>query len=188
MTTTTATAVGDDAEPSLAAILLSGGGGSGGESAAAPPKALEALPAVGSRVQCEGLTGAAGLNGCLGRVEGHEGARARVRMDGGRVVRVKPRNLIVVFEVLGRLLELFVFAGLDSPGSGPLPAPAAALAAPAAAAASPHRRKVRLWGGLALFGRVELYEDEVVDVLGLVGAVRYCPQVIQRNLNPRFFS
>jgi len=57
---------------------------------------------VGARVRCEGLTGAAELNGCLGRVVSHEGARAKVRMDapggggGGRVVSVKPQNLVVV--------------------------------------------------------------------------------------------
>ena len=63
-------------------------------------------PAVGARVRCEGLVDAAELNGCLGRVVGHDGARARVLMDGGRDVRVKPRNLVVVFELLDRLLEL----------------------------------------------------------------------------------
>ena len=63
-------------------------------------------PAVGARVRCEGLVGAAELNGCLGRVVGHDGARVRVEMDGGRDVRVKPRNLVVVFELLDRLLEL----------------------------------------------------------------------------------
>jgi len=63
------------------------------------------LPAVGARVRCEGLTGAAELNGCLGRVVSHEMARAKVRIDGGgagaRVVGVKPQNLVVVV-VAGR--------------------------------------------------------------------------------------
>ena len=80
-------------EPSLAALSLSGGGGG------AVPETLEVtLPVVGARVRCEGLTGAAELNGCLGRVVSNEGARARVRMDGpgGRVVGVKPQNLVVV--------------------------------------------------------------------------------------------
>ena len=70
-----------------------------------PPEAL-ALPAVGARVRCEGLTRAAELNGCLGRVVSHEGERARVLLDGGRSVGVKPGNLIVVFELLDRLLEV----------------------------------------------------------------------------------
>jgi len=60
---------------------------------------------VGVRVRCEGLTGAADLNGCLGRVVSHEGARAKVRIDGGgagaRVVGVKPHNLVVVAVVAG---------------------------------------------------------------------------------------
>ena len=62
------------------------------------------LPAVGARVRCEGLTGAAELNGCLGRVLSHEGARAKVRMDGpgGRVVGVKPQNLVVVADAAKR--------------------------------------------------------------------------------------
>ena len=53
---------------------------------------------MGARVRCEGLTGAAELNGCLGRVVSHDGARAKVRMDaaGARVVGVKPQNLVVV--------------------------------------------------------------------------------------------
>jgi len=55
-------------------------------------------------VRCEGLTGAAESNGCLGRVSGHEGPRARVLMDGGRSVGVNPRNLVVVFELLARLM------------------------------------------------------------------------------------
>ena len=55
------------------------------------------LPAVGARVRCVGLTGAAELNGCVGRVVSHEGSRAKVRVDGagGRVVGVKPQNLVV---------------------------------------------------------------------------------------------
>ena len=58
------------------------------------------LPAVGARVRCEGLTGAAELNGCLGRVVSHQGARAHVRMDGpgGRVVGLRPANLVVLPE------------------------------------------------------------------------------------------
>ena len=70
----------------------------------APAPGAPELPAVGARVRCEGLTGAAELNGCLGHVESHEGAPARVkvRMDGpgnrvvGRVVGVKPQNLVIV--------------------------------------------------------------------------------------------
>ena len=56
-------------------------------------------------MRCEGLTGAAELNGSLGRVVSHEGARARVRMDGpgGRVVGVKPQNLVVVVGLLDLL-------------------------------------------------------------------------------------
>jgi hypothetical protein len=62
------------------------------------PGATE-LPAVGARVRCQGLTGAAELNGCLGRVVSHDGARAKVRISdgaGGRVLSVKPQNLVVV--------------------------------------------------------------------------------------------
>ena len=54
------------------------------------------LPAVGSRVRCEGLKGAAELNGCVGRVLNHAGDRARVKIDGGRVLGVKAANLVVV--------------------------------------------------------------------------------------------
>jgi hypothetical protein len=45
-----------------------------------------------------GLAGAAELNSCLGRVVSYEGARATVLMDGpgGRVVSVRPQNLVVV--------------------------------------------------------------------------------------------
>ena len=73
----------------------------------ATPGVLE-LPAVGARVRCEGLIGAgAELNGCLGRVVGHEeGERARVLMDGGRGVGMEPRNLVVVFELLDRMLAV----------------------------------------------------------------------------------
>jgi len=58
-------------------------------------------------VRCKGLTGAVALNSCLGRVVGHEGARTRVLMDGpgGRVVGVKPQNLVVVVGLLD-LLDL----------------------------------------------------------------------------------
>jgi len=69
---------------SLSSQICSGGGvgGGGGGSDASGPSELP-LPAVGARVRCEGLTDAAAvLNGCLGRVESHEGARARVVMDG----------------------------------------------------------------------------------------------------------
>jgi len=68
------------------------GGGEGGD-------AGEAVGvAVGSRVRCEGLAGAAELNGCLGRVVGHAGERVSVRLNGpnGRVVGVKPGNLVIV--------------------------------------------------------------------------------------------
>ena len=60
------------------------------------------LPAVGARVRCEGLTGAAELNGCLGRVVSHEGARGKALNDGpdGRVVGVKSKNLAVVVGLL----------------------------------------------------------------------------------------
>jgi hypothetical protein len=60
-------------------------------------------------VRCEGLAGTAELNGCLGRVVSHEGARARVCMDGaggGRVVGVKPGNLVVT---VGRGSHSFPF-------------------------------------------------------------------------------
>jgi len=101
---------GPEPAPSLAGLSLSsqisgGGGGGGGRApswcrggdASGPPEELP-LPAVGARVRCKGLTGAAELNGCLGRVESHDGARARVVMDGpgGRVVGVEPQNLAVV--------------------------------------------------------------------------------------------
>ena len=80
---------GPEPLPSLAGLSLSsqisGGGGGGGNAPGAPELPL---PAVGARVRCQGLTGAAELNGCHGRVLSHEGARAKVRMDGpgGRVV------------------------------------------------------------------------------------------------------
>jgi hypothetical protein len=85
---------GPEPAPSLASLSLSSqisdgvGGGGGGD---APGASELPLPAVGARVRCEGLTGAAELNGCLGRVVSHEGARAKVLMDGpgGRVVGVK---------------------------------------------------------------------------------------------------
>jgi hypothetical protein len=89
-------------KPSLAALSLTGDCG-GGEATGASE-----LPAVGARVRCEGLTGAAELNGRLGRVVSHEGERARVRMDGrgghrGRAVGVKPQNLVVVVGLLDLL-------------------------------------------------------------------------------------
>ena len=107
---------GPEPAPSLAGLSLSsrisaaGGGGGGrapswcggalswcrGSDASGPPELP--LPAVGARVRCKGLTDAAELNGCLGRVESHDGARAMVVMDGpgGRVVGVEPQNLVVV--------------------------------------------------------------------------------------------
>ena len=98
---------GGGPEPALALAALSLAHGvvdGGGNPPAAPPKTL---PAVGARVRCEGLAdaAAAGLNGCLGRVESHEGARAKVRMDGagGRVVGVKPENLVVTVGLLDLL-------------------------------------------------------------------------------------
>jgi len=98
--------------PSLAGLSLTsqisgegsgdGGGGGGGVGGDAPGAPELPLPAVGARVRCQGLIGAAELNGCIGRVVSHEGARARVLMDGpgGRVVGVKPQNLIVVVGLL----------------------------------------------------------------------------------------
>ena len=76
------------------------GGGGDAPGAPEPP-----LPAVGARVRCKGQTGAAELNGCLGRVVSHEGARAKVLMDGpgGRVVGVRSQNLIVVVGLLDLL-------------------------------------------------------------------------------------
>jgi len=107
-------APGGSPEPSLllAALSLSGGGGGGDGKA---PGAPLALPAVGARVRCEGLTGAAELNGCLGRVVSHEGARAKVRMDGpgSRVVGVKPQNLVVVAGLLDLLEKLPDFFAVE---------------------------------------------------------------------------
>jgi len=67
----------------------------------APTKDANKLPAVGSRVRCEGLTGPPELNGCLGVVLGHdrEGGRATVGLEGPdpRVVvtvGVQPQNLV----------------------------------------------------------------------------------------------
>jgi len=83
------------------------------------------LPAVGARVRCKGLTGAAELIGCLGRVLSHaEGARAKVVMDGpsGRVVGVRPQNLDVVVGLLDLLqfvpdlVKQEVLRRLDHPG------------------------------------------------------------------------
>ena len=63
--------------------------GPGNRSVNVKPQNLVAIAAgggdlVGVRVRCEGLSGAAELNGGLGRVvsHGHEGARAMVRVDG----------------------------------------------------------------------------------------------------------
>lgn len=51
-------------------------------------------------MRCEGLKGAAELNGCMGKVLEHVGARARVRIDGAtkpaRIVGVKSENLVLV--------------------------------------------------------------------------------------------
>ena len=102
--------------PSLAALSdlsLSDGVDGGGDP---PGDPLQKLPAVGARVRCKGLTGAAGLNGCLGRVVSHAGARARLLMDGPdcRVVGVRPQNLVVVvglLDILG-LSDLFSEEGL----------------------------------------------------------------------------
>jgi len=56
-------------------------------------------------LRCKGRTGAAELNGCLWRVVSHEGARARVLMDGpdSRVVGLRPGNLVVVVGLLDLL-------------------------------------------------------------------------------------
>jgi hypothetical protein len=99
----------EPAEPSVAALSLSGGND---DIDGAPPVVPELpLPAEGARVRCEGLTSAAELNGCLGRVVDHEGARVRVRLDGpgGRVVGVKPQNLAVVVGFLDLLKEKVLF-------------------------------------------------------------------------------
>ena len=104
---------GPEPSPSLAGLSLSphisseGGGGGGGDASGAVGLPL---PAVGARVRCGGLTEfahAAALNGYLGRVVGHAGARARVQLDGpsGRVVGVKPQNLAVVIGLLDLLKE-----------------------------------------------------------------------------------
>ena len=45
------------------------------------PQPGEPLPAVGARVRCQGLTGAAELNGCLGRVVSHEVRRCRLNLS-----------------------------------------------------------------------------------------------------------
>ena len=115
---------GPEPAPSLASLSLSaqssgGGGGSGGGEGGGGAAAPELpLPAVGARVRCEGLTGAAELNGCLGRVVSHEGARARVLMDGpsGRVVGVKPRNLVVGVGLLDLLAVPDLFSPRRVPG------------------------------------------------------------------------
>ena len=116
---------GGGPEPALAlaALSLADGvlDGGGGDPTAPPP---QELPAVGARVRCQGLAGAAaaGLNSCLGRVESHGGARAKVRMDGagGRVVRtMKPENLVVtvgpldMLEYLPDVFEAEVLRRLD---------------------------------------------------------------------------
>ena len=72
---------GPEPAPLLAGLTLEsqisdggrGEGGGGGDPGAREPP----LPAVGARVRCKGLTGAAELNGCLGRVVSHEGVRRR---------------------------------------------------------------------------------------------------------------
>jgi len=71
-----------------AAAAGGAGRGRGGGSDASGRAEDLPLPAVGARVRCEGLAGAVELHDCLGRVESHEGARARVVVDGpgGRVV------------------------------------------------------------------------------------------------------
>ena len=106
---------GPEPSPSLAGLSLfshisggSGGGGAGKGGGDAPGPPELPLPAVRARVRCEGLTGAAELNGCLGRVVSHEGARAKVRMDGpgGRVVGVRPQNLAVDVGLLDLLEAL----------------------------------------------------------------------------------
>ena len=56
----------------------SGGGGGGAVAHASRAPGLPLLPAVGARVRCKGLTGAAELNGCLGRVVSHEVRRCRL--------------------------------------------------------------------------------------------------------------
>ena len=71
-------APGGGPEPSLLAALSLSRGGGGGDGT--PPGAPE-LPAVSARVRCEGLTGAAELHGCLGRVVSHEGAPAGRRCE-----------------------------------------------------------------------------------------------------------
>ena len=106
MSSTIPAGAGPEPALSLARLSLScqisGGGGSGhgggGGGGDAPGASELPLPVVGARVRCEGLTAAAELNSCLGRVVSHEGARAKVRMDGpgGRLVGVKPQNLVVV--------------------------------------------------------------------------------------------
>ena len=99
---------GGGPEPAFRALsglsLSDGVPGAGGDPPGAPPKPKK-LPAVGARVRCEGLTGAAELNGCLGRVVSHKRARARVRMDGPGccVVGVRPQNLVVVVGLLDLL-------------------------------------------------------------------------------------
>jgi hypothetical protein len=71
---------GPEPAPSLAGLSLSSqisGGGKDGAWAGGSGDALGALelpqPAVGARVRCKGLTGAAELNGCLGRAVGRCG-------------------------------------------------------------------------------------------------------------------
>jgi hypothetical protein len=71
--------------PSLSSQISSGGGVGGGggvEGHDATGPSEVPLPAVGARVRCTSLLGSAELNGCLGRVESHEGVRARMVMDG----------------------------------------------------------------------------------------------------------
>jgi len=105
---------GPEPSPSLAGLSLSSqisggeGVGGGGDAPGAPGLPL---PAVGARVRFKGLTELTretALKGCLGRVVGHAGARALVRLDGpsGRVVNVKPQNLVVVIIGLSDVLQV----------------------------------------------------------------------------------
>jgi hypothetical protein len=82
---------GPEPVPSLTSLSLSsqissqisdgGGGGGGGDAPGAPELPL---PAVGARVRCEGLMGAAELNGCL--------LMGAAELNGclGRAVQVDP--------------------------------------------------------------------------------------------------